>query len=88
VAGTVLRSRRLAVPVRSARRIAEVICECLPDGWTTHTLRHRFATAAYAVDRDLFAVQQLMGHQRPETTSRYVAVPDGALAAAVAGVGL
>jgi integrase/recombinase XerC len=54
--------------------------------WTGHTLRHRFASAAYAVDRDLRAVQELLGHSKPETTARYVATPDGALRAAVAGV--
>ncbi|HET6299160.1 MAG TPA: site-specific integrase, partial [Kribbella sp.] len=54
--------------------------------WTGHSLRHRFASAAYAVDRDLRAVQELLGHSKPETTARYVATPDGALRAAVAGV--
>jgi integrase len=30
--------------------------------WTARTLRHRFATEAYAVERDLRAVQELLGH--------------------------
>ena len=51
-----------------------------------HTLRHRFATTAYGVERDLRAVQELLGHSKPETTARYVAVPEGALRTAVAGV--
>ena len=50
--------------------------------------RHRFATQAYRTGRDLRAVQELLGHAKPETTARYAAVPDGSLAAAVAGVGL
>lgn len=56
----------------------------LPDGWTTHTLRHRFATVSYAGTRDLLAVQELLGHSRPETTRGYVQLPQDALRAAVA----
>lgn len=55
-------------------------------GWTAHTLRHRFATRAYAGSRDLVAVQELLGHSKPETTRRYTQAPDGALAAAVDAV--
>lgn len=46
----------------------------MPPGVTTHSLRHRFATRAYGVDRDMFAVQELLGHASPETTRRYVQV--------------
>lgn len=68
--------------------IGKMLDDVLPDGWTPHTLRHRFATQAYGVDRDLRAVQELLGHANPATTTRYAAVPDGALVAAVAGVSL
>ena len=68
--------------------LGKMIAAVLPAGWTTHTLRHRFATKAYKSGRDLRAVQELLGHMKPETTAIYAAVPDGALAAAVAGVGL
>lgn len=51
----------------------------MPEGVTTHSLRHRFATRAYGVDRDVFAVQELLGHASPETTRRYVQVPDDRL---------
>lgn len=70
----------------TAGHMGVLISSCLPDGWTTHTLRHRFATAAYGAQRDLRAVQELLGHAKPETTARYAAVPDGALATAVAAV--
>ena len=50
-------------------------------------LRHRFATAAYAVERDLFAVQTLLGHSSPTTTARYTALPPDALHRAVLGAG-
>ena len=46
----------------SAGRVGELVSELLPDGWTTHTLRHRFASAAYRADRDIRAVQELLGH--------------------------
>lgn len=52
-------------------------------GVAPHALRHRFATRAYAGTRDLFAVQQLLGHASPETTAGYVAVAGEALSAAV-----
>ena len=72
----------------TADHIGRLIARALPGTWTAHTLRHRFATQAYRTGRDLRAVQELLGHAKPETTARYAAVPDGSLAAAVAGVGL
>ena len=68
--------------------LAKVVTRYLPSGWTMHTLRHRFATTAYQAERDLRAVQTLLGHSKPETTARYAAVPDGAMLAAVRNVGL
>lgn len=62
----------------SPRRVGELVSEVLGPGWTAHTLRHRFATMAYAVDRDLRATQELLGHARPETTAIYTKVPDEA----------
>jgi integrase/recombinase XerC len=70
----------------TAAHVGKLISDRLPDDWTAHTLRHRFATAAYGVERDLRAVQELLGHAKPETTARYAAVPEGALRTAVAGV--
>lgn len=53
------------------------------EGWTTHTLRHRFATSAYHGSRDLLAVQGLLGHSKPETTQNYVQLPDDAMRSAL-----
>lgn len=53
-------------------------------GTAPHSLRHRFATRAYAGTRDLFGVQQVLGHSSPETTQVYVAIAGDALAAVVA----
>ncbi len=69
-------------------RLGRIIGDALPSGWTTHTLRHRFASQAYAARRDLRAVQELLGHARPETTARYAAVPGDALTSAVSAVSL
>lgn len=63
--------------------LGKVVSENLPDGLTTHTLRHRCATVAYAGTRDLRAVQELLGHAKPETTAIYTAVPDDAVRAAM-----
>lgn len=68
----------------SARWVGDQVQRALAStGWTTHTLRHRFATVAYQGSRDLLAVQELLGHSRPETTRRYVQLPDDALRAAM-----
>ncbi|WOC11966.1 tyrosine-type recombinase/integrase [Gordonia sp. MP11Mi] len=51
----------------------------LPADVTMHQLRHRFATRVYASSRDLFALQQTLGHASPETTRRYVALDTDSL---------
>lgn len=67
--------------------VSRLLSRALPEGWTAHTLRHRMATTAYAGTRDLLAVGAVLGHSRPETTQRYVLMPDDALRAAVAAAG-
>lgn len=64
------------------------ISRLLPDGYAAHTLRHRFATTAYAATHDLFVVAELLGHESVETTEHYVAMPDGRLREATAAVRL
>lgn len=60
----------------SSQYMSKIIGQLLPEGVSMHALRHRFATRAYAVNRDVFAVQQLLGHASPSTTQAYVQVPD------------
>lgn len=72
----------------SPQWVGTVLRHLLGSGWSAHTLRHRFASQAYAVERDLRAVQELLGHSKPETTARYTAIPDGALRKAVLGASL
>lgn len=66
----------------SPGHVTKLISAALPDGWTAHTLRHRMATVSYAGTRDLLSVGALLGHSRPETTQRYVLLPDDAIRAA------
>lgn len=72
----------------TADTVGRILDRLLAGPWTGHTLRHRFATKAYSAERDLRAVQELLGHSKPETTARYVATPDEARALAVMAAGL
>jgi integrase len=62
----------------SPGHVGELVKAVLPPGWTTHSLRHRFATAAYARKRDVFTLQAVLGHASPSTTVRYVQLPEDA----------
>lgn len=70
----------------SPRWVGKIVTQLLPGDTTMHQLRHRFATRAYSVDRDVFAVQELLGHASPETTRRYVVVPSASLRSTVRAV--
>jgi integrase/recombinase XerC len=72
----------------SPSRVGRLISNALPKGWTAHTLRHRFASQAYAVERDLRAVQELLGHASVATTQIYTAIPPEAKWRAVLGAGV
>ena len=61
------------------RWASKLAARVLPPGWSLHSLRHRFATTAYGADRDLLAVQRLLGHSSVATTQRYTAPPDDAM---------
>lgn len=61
----------------------DLVVRVLPDGWTMHTLRHRFSSRAYRGTRNLRAVQMLLGHSSIATTERYCAVGDSEIGAAM-----
>jgi len=63
----------------SAAYVSKLVSRALPEGVTAHMLRHRYASVTYAADRDIRAVQELLGHASVATTQVYTAVPDGAL---------
>jgi integrase len=64
------------------QHVGRLMAAALPDHWTAHTLRHRFATRAYRGTRNLRAVQTLLGHSSVATTERYTAVDDDEIRAA------
>lgn len=70
----------------SPHYVGKLVARALPDGWAMHSLRHRFATLAYSEDRDMFTVQELLGHASPVTTRLYVQVPADALRRTVEAV--
>lgn len=69
----------------SAPYVGKLMSQALPRGWSAHTLRHRFASKAYAVERDILAVKELLGHEDVRTTQIYTAVPSDARLRAVLG---
>lgn len=70
----------------SAAYVGRLVSRALPEAWAMHSLRHRFATVAYSVDRDLLTVQALLGHASPVTTRLYVLPDDAAARRTVAAV--
>lgn len=60
----------------SAAHVSKLISRALPPGVTAHQLRHRFATKFYAAERDLLALQQLLGHAYVATTQIYTLADD------------
>lgn len=70
------------------RHLGKQIARALPDAWTLHTLRHRFATVAYQATSDLRAVQELLGHTSPVTTAIYTRVSDDSMRRAAAAAAL
>lgn len=68
----------------TAPHVGKLVSAAMTGPWTCHTLRHRAASVAYDATRDLRAVQELLGHAKPETTARYTAVRPAALLACVA----
>lgn len=67
----------------SPRWVGRLCSDAMPDGWTMHTLRHRFATRAYRGTRNIRAVQKLLGHSNVAVTERYTAVDDPEVRAAM-----
>lgn len=71
------------------RHLGKLVRDALPGQWTSHSLRHRYATTTYrASDGDLRVVQELLGHVSPATTAIYTKITDesmrrASLAAAV-----
>lgn len=71
-----------------ASYIGKHVSRLLGDGWTAHSLRHRYATTTWQATHDLLLVSTLLGHSSVETTQIYVAMPDDRLRAAMDAVAL
>lgn len=68
------------------RHCGRLASAALPGDWTLHSLRHAFASRAYAATSDLLAIQTLLGHTSPSVTQRYIALPDARLRSVVESV--
>nr|WP_275575915.1 tyrosine-type recombinase/integrase [Bifidobacterium ramosum] len=84
VAAAIIASRGYVFPGRfgghvEVSYIGKHISRLLPDGYTAHKLRHRFATVAYSESHDMLGVSKALGHASTETTMAYTALPDGRL---------
>ncbi|GAA4479077.1 hypothetical protein GCM10023094_23650 [Rhodococcus olei] len=67
----------------SPGHVGKLIGDLMPEGWSMHKLRHRFATKAFAGTGNLRAVQEALGHASVATTERYTAVARTEVRAAV-----
>lgn len=54
--------------------VGRLLSRLMPDGWSMHKLRHRFATRGLAGTGNLRAVQEALGHASVATTQIYTAV--------------
>lgn len=59
-----------------ASYISRHLKQVLPPGYSPHSLRHRYATRAYQMSHDIYAVAALLGHESVETTQVYVQLDD------------
>ncbi|WP_079627058.1 tyrosine-type recombinase/integrase [Mycobacteroides abscessus] len=58
----------------SPGHVGVLMSRAMPDTWTMHKLRHRYATLGYNATHDIRAVQLALGHASVATTQRYTAV--------------
>lgn len=58
----------------SANRVGVALSRLMPEGWSMHKLRHRYASKGFAGTGNLRAVQEALGHASVATTQRYTAV--------------
>lgn len=67
----------------TAAHVGKLVSRRLPPGWSTHTLRHRFATRMRARGVQIDVIRELLGHARVETTLIYSELPADAMRDAV-----
>lgn len=64
-------------------QVGRMVSKWLPEGYSTHSLRHRFASQVHSQSKNLRAVQTLLGHASLATTQIYTNVGSDELADAV-----
>lgn len=69
-----------------AASVAQRINDLLEEGWSAHTLRHRFATHVYSASQDILGLRDLLGHADVSTTMVYTRVAADKLARDVAAI--
>lgn len=67
----------------SPRWVGTLCSRVMPGIWTMHSLRHRTATRAYAVTRDIVAIKELLGHDSIATTQMYTLVDEDSVRTAM-----
>lgn len=72
----------------SPAHVGKLMSAALPEGWTAHSLRHRFSARFYENERDIRATQEVLGHASVVTTQRYTPVPSGTMRRAIQSVGM
>lgn len=70
----------------SARWVGKLLTRLMPEGWSCHSLRHRFGTDALDESKNIRVVQELLGHAHVNTTQIYTAVDRSEMFAAVRAV--
>lgn len=63
--------------------LGKTVSALLTKAHAMHGLRHRAGTKAYAGTRDIRAVQEFLGHAKPETTAIYTQIERSAIRAAM-----
>ncbi|MGB7508879.1 MAG: tyrosine-type recombinase/integrase [Mycobacterium sp.] len=61
--------------------VGRLLSRLMPQGWSMHKLRHRYATRGLAGTNDLIAVRDALGHANVATTQIYTAVAPRAVRA-------
>jgi len=56
-----------------------LVARCAIEDLTFHDLRHTFATDYYRREKNLRAIQMILGHKNPNTTQRYLNLTDADL---------
>lgn len=74
------------IPAHRVSQVANEELRALGVRATLHQFRHWFATELYRATLDLRVVQELLGHQSPETAAGYVAIVPARGSDAVAGL--